>query len=109
MFGERPIRPDHADADATNALDALFAGYGERPDWSLRHAAMLRQCRATPTPLRSREDCSTRRRRGGRGLTGDPRLGRVTHPDLPSRSGPARASVGYDRSGPQEAVALGSK
>jgi Ser/Thr protein kinase RdoA (MazF antagonist) len=29
---------------ATGALDTLFAGYGERPDWSSRHAAMLVHC-----------------------------------------------------------------
>ena len=29
---------------AIGALHALFAGYGEHPEWSLRHAAMLRQC-----------------------------------------------------------------
>jgi len=41
-WAEWIVRMHHA--DATSALDALFAGYGERPDWSLRHAAMLRQC-----------------------------------------------------------------
>jgi aminoglycoside phosphotransferase (APT) family kinase protein len=29
---------------ATVALDGLFAGYGTRPHWSLRRAAMLAQC-----------------------------------------------------------------
>lgn len=29
---------------ATPALAALFRGYGERPPWALRHAAMLEQC-----------------------------------------------------------------
>ena len=30
--------------DATGALDVLFAGYGEHPDWSLRHTEMIRHC-----------------------------------------------------------------
>lgn len=29
---------------ATGALDALFVGYGQHPDWLVRHAAMLKQC-----------------------------------------------------------------
>lgn len=32
--------------DAAQALDALFDGYGDRPAWTARHAAMLRTCHA---------------------------------------------------------------
>ena len=38
---DRPDPPTHLLA----ALPALFAGYGERPPWPRRHAAMLEMCR----------------------------------------------------------------
>jgi len=41
-WAEWIVRMHHA--GAIGALDALFAGYGERPDWSSRHAAMLVHC-----------------------------------------------------------------
>lgn len=37
---------------ATSALDALFVGYGQHPDWPVRHTAMLEQCE------RHRERCA---------------------------------------------------
>jgi Ser/Thr protein kinase RdoA (MazF antagonist) len=41
-WAEWIVRMHHP--QATPALSALFRGYGERPPWALRHAAMLEQC-----------------------------------------------------------------
>ncbi|WP_436533500.1 phosphotransferase family protein [Actinoplanes sp. HUAS TT8] len=44
------IRMHHP--DAVDDLDALFTGYGERPRWPARQAAMVIRCRSMLTPLR---------------------------------------------------------
>jgi predicted Ser/Thr protein kinase len=41
-WGEWIVRMHHPDQVA--ALPGLFAGYGERPSWSVRQGAMLRRC-----------------------------------------------------------------
>ena len=41
-WAEWTVRMHHP--TATAEVDALFVGYGERPEWSLRHAAMLTRC-----------------------------------------------------------------
>ena len=41
-WSEWTLRMHHP--DAIGAVDALFVGFGQRPSWSSRHAAMLAQC-----------------------------------------------------------------